>query len=364
MRNQRQVRQVSPAQRAELFAQMTRHHVQPIAPRTGGADARISFELPRARLLSKISLLVEGTYTATHASLTTFLTHAAGPYNLARMVRVETNFGFNPWRASGRDIYFHMLQTHQSDMQVPAVVASGAVAANRNRAVIGNTASVGGTVNAFRFMLDLPITLNDRDPVGLILLQNEETVVSVHVDLGVAADLIAPGQAGFTWTLGAVTVTPIVETFSIPLVPEAFPDLSILKLVQTQVESIAGAGSRDIRLPVGTTYRKLLVFVADANGAGVLDSWLTGEIELVFNQADIPYRIRPQVLANYNTRHLGRALPAGLYAFDFSAMMGLPGYSGARDYIDTERLTEFWLRLNPSAAGSVTIISEVLSQLR
>lgn len=365
MRNQRNnAVQITPAQRAELFAQMTREHIQPIASQVGVADARLSFTLPKARLLSKISLLVEATLTAVHASLTTYTPHVFAPYNLLRQVRVETNFGFNPWRASGRDIYFMTLLSRFADIHVPQHLAQATIAANRERAVQGITASPSaGTVNTVRFMLDLPITLNERDPVGLILLQNEETVVTVHCDIGTAAD-IAPAAAGFTFTLGNVTITPIVQSFSIPVQPEAFPDISILKLVQSQHETIAAAGPRELRLPTGTTYRKLLLFVADAAGAGVPDSWLTGEMELVFNQADTPYRIRPVALAKRNAEQFARVLPAGLYAFDFSAGMGLPNYSGARDYVDTERLTEFWVRLNPSAAGSVTVISEILSQMR
>lgn len=362
MAMRQQPRQITPAQRAELFAQMTRQHIQPIAAQTGASEARLTFDVPRVRLLSSIRLMVEATLTATHASLTSYVPHVFAPYNLLRNIRVETNFGFNPWRVSGRDAYFMMLQNHQSDVFVPAHLAQAAAAVSRARAVQGITASPGGTVNTVRFMIDLPLTLNNRDPVGLIMTQNEETRVNVHIDLGSAAD-IAPTAAGFTFALGSVTITPITETFSIPAVPDAFPDISILKLVQTQTIPIPGAGVREIAMPTGTTYRKLLFFVADAAGAGVADTSLTGDIELVLNIADTPYRIRPSVLASLNTEVLGRPLPSGLYAFDFSAGMGLPNYSGARDYIDTERLTEFWLRLNPSAAGSITVISEMLTRL-
>lgn len=364
VRTNNQVKQVSPVQRAEMFAQMTRQHIQNLPVVTGGPGARLSFNLPKVRLLSKVSLLVEATVTAIHASLTTYTPHVFAPYNLLRQIRVETNFGFTPWRVSGRDLYFMMLLSHNTNVFHPQHIAQNTVATNRNRAIQGITSSPSaGTVNTIKFMVDLPITLNDRDPVGMILLQNEETVVTVNIDIGEVAD-IAPAAAGFTFTLGNVTITPIIETFSIPANPIAFPDISILKLVQSQLEIIPAAGPKEIRLATGTTYRKLMFFVADGTGAGVGDNWLTGDIEIVVNQADTPYRIRPVKLADINTAHYGQPLPRGLYAFDFTSFMGLPNFSGARDYIDTERLTEFWLRFNPTAAGSVSVISEMLSQMR
>jgi len=348
----------SPAARAEKFAQMTRQHWQPLAPIAGAANSRVSFTLPKSRLLSKTVLMVEATLRATHASLTTYVPHAFAPYNLLSQVRVETNTGFTPIRLSGRSLYFMSLLSHQSRAFDPVYVGT-----SRARAVQGVVSSAGGTDNVVRFSIDLGAILNDRDPVGLILLQNDETVVTVHVDFADAAS-IAPAAAGFTFLLTNISVSPLIETFSIPHPGDAFPDISILKLVQEQREPIPGAGTREVRLPTGTTYRKLAFFVENAAGAGVADSALTGDIELVFNQADTPYRLRPAMLSAINARHYGQPLPAGLFVFDFAAQMGVANYSGARDYIDTERLTEFWLRFNPTVAGNVTVIYEILSQLR
>lgn len=358
MRVQEGRREVSPAERAMLFTQTTRQHLQVLPPVTAAPGAEVSFILPKTRLLSKIRLLVEGTLTATHASLTTFTPLMFAPYQILRQIRVEMNNGFTPVRISGRSAYFTMLFDRSAKENVPVYGAP----ASRRRAILGTAASVGGVANPLRFNVDLPVTLNDRDPSGLILLQNEETVMTCTLTVGVAADLVG-APAGFTFTLSSLTITPIIETFSIPAVENALPDLSILKLVQEQSESIPGAGVREVRLPTGTTYRKLAFFVADGAGAGVGDASLTGDIELIFNQADTPYRIRPRQLSAINALHYDLPLPDGLWVFDFSAHMGLPGYSGARDFIDTERLTEFWLRLNPSVAGSITTIYEVLSQL-
>lgn len=351
-----QVKQVDPAVRAAMFAQMTRQHIRSMPSESANAGETITFTLPKVRLLSKIWLLVTATVKVTHASASTFQPHPFAPWNLLRRVSVDANNGFSPLVVSGRDLYFYNLVLH--DPRTLTRQTSG-----RGRVVMTNQAGSSGATNTIRFLAELPITLNDRDPVGLILLQNEETVVTVTVDVGDPAQLLAAEQTGYTVTLENLTVTPVVESFSIPAVPDAFPDISVLKLVQSTTESIAGAGQHVMKLPVGTTYRKLLLYIEDANGNGVADSALNGDIEIIFNQADIPYSIPPVVLAGINAAQFGTTFPDGLYVFDLS-YQGLPNYGGARDYIDTERLTEFWVRFGAPSAGKVTAVYETLSRLR
>lgn len=347
-------KRISPAQRAALFAQATRQNIQPLPAIAGAEDSTVSFNLHKVRLTSKLRLMVTATLTATHATETSYTPAAFAPWTLLRRVVVEINNGFGPYNLSGRELYFYNLT--RGDAGTLARQTSG-----RGRCVQGLTASSSGTANTVRFVVDLPFTLNDRDPMGLLLTQNQETVVSCQVDIANAA-AIAPASTGYTFALSNIVITPIVETFSIPITPDAFPDLSILKLVHSKREAIDGAGVVTVSLPVGNTYRKLIVFVEDASG-GVADSDISGNMELVFNEADIPYRIPPAALAAINQEQFDTTLPQGLYVFDFS-YQGLANYGGARDYIDTERLTEFWLRFTAANAGNVTVVYETLSRLR
>lgn len=346
---------IDPTQRAAFFSQATRKNMQMLPAVAGAANATVQFSIPKVRLLSKIRLLVTATLTAEHAANVTYVPNPFAPYNLLRRVQLEINNGFAPFNLSGRDLYFYNLVRGDASNLTPAV-------AGRGKVVRGLTSSPApGTANVVRFLADLPVTLNDRDPIGLLLLQNEETVVTVTVDFNDAASL-APAAAGYTFTLSNVSVIPIIETFSIPIVKEAMPDLSILKLVHSKTEAIAGAGVRTLALPTGQTYRKLLVYITDAAG-GEADADIAGNFELVMNQADIPYLIRPSVLAAINQEEFDVALPQGLWVFDFS-YQGLSGYGGSRDWIDTERLTEFWFRFNAAAAGNITAVYETLSKLR
>lgn len=346
---------LSPAQLAANFAQMTRQNWHQLPAISGAADAEVEFKLPKVRLGSKVRVEVSATLTATHASNTTYVPDAFAPFNLIKKVTVDMNNGFSPFTITGKELYMYSLINHNGETIIPAT-------SGRGKVVQPLVASSGGTANAVRFVVDLPLTLNDRDPVGLILLQNEETNVTINLTLG-NANSLAPAASGYTFAVSNIVLAPMAETFSIPIVGDAIPDISVLKLVQSKKETINGAGEFTLKLPVGTTYRKLLFFVENASGVGVADSSLTGNIDVVFNQADTPYRIKPSILAAINHEQFGTPLPTGLYAWDFS-YQGFPSYGGARDYIDTEKLTEFWVKFNPSVAGQVTAVYETLSRLR
>lgn len=356
-------RRISPAERAQLFAQATRQNLQMLSAKAVSENDSVSFDIPNSRLLSKVRLYCQGTVNLVHASGTAGSAATYAPFNLIKNVRIEMNNGFNPFIISGRNLYFYnLLLNNATAMTLRSSTTAATAAGYRNRTVMGlESAAATGKNNVVRFMLDLPLTLNERDPIGLIIAQNKETTITVTIELN-DADVLLASTSGYTVTLSNFYVYPMVETFSVPAVPEAFPDVSILKLVQSTTKTISASGTFDLALPTGMTYRKLLVYIEDSSG-GELDTDISGDFELIFNQADIPYRIRPYVLNAINQEQYGITLPQGLWVFDFS-YQGLPGYGGARDYIDTERLTEFWFRFNAAAAGSITAIYETLSRLR
>jgi len=337
--------QLTPAQRAELFAVHTRQHIMELPTVPGVAPGvSVNFNLPKVRLLAKIALVVEGNLVIGTAAATALARFA--PYSLLRRVQVSINNGFNPVTLSGGETYITNIARHNGIVVKP-------IAGNERTMAPGITV---GT-HPFRFTAEYPITLNERDAVGLILLQNEETVVTVNIDINPLTSLVTP--AGTT-TL-AVTdfrITPVLETFSIPAVANAFPDISILKLQQSQLNEAPTAGVMTIRLPVGTTYRKIFLDCGDIV--------LTSPIEIVLNQADTPYLINARYLRAKNEEMYGDELPANVYALDFS-YQGIANLGGLRDYIDTERLTEFWIRFtvpNGAAGRQVTTIFETLSRLR
>jgi hypothetical protein len=346
---------LTPAERAAYFAQTTRQYKQMLPSLAGAELSTIQFKLPNARLVSTVRLMVEAVVNVKHATNTTYTPEPFAPFNLLRRVSVDLNNGFSPFSLAGRDLYFYNLIRHNSTIYQRQSIGRGKV-------VQGLTASAAGADNTVRFIVDLPLTLNQRDPIGLILLQNQEVSVNITIDIDQATKILDSVE-GYTVALKTLNVTPFTETFSVPASPNAFPDLSVLKLVQSKKDPIAGAGLKTIDLPTGTTYRKLLLFIEDANGVGVADTSISGNIDLIFNQADIPYSISPKLLAVENQEQYGQTLPAGLYVFDFTDQ-GFVNYGGSRDYIDTEKLTMFQARFSAPGAGNITAIYETLSRLQ
>lgn len=349
-------RQPTAQERANAFAQLTRQNWQS-SPAVAGADSTtIQIPIPKVRLTSKVRLMVTATLNVIHASVATYTPSAFAPFSLIRKVQVDMNNGFSPFTVSGSQLYMYSLMRNNAFTMTRA--NSG-----RGKVVQGNVASpTTGTNNTISFLADLPLTLNERDPVGLIVTQNQETTVNITIDFAAAATL-GDATAGYTYALSNISVIPIVESFTVPALQTAVPDISVIKLVNASREVISGSGVKSVSLPTGTTYRKMAFFIEDAAGLGVTDASLTGNMELVFNQADTPYRLTAAQLAAINHEQFGVVLPQGMFAFDFS-YQGLANYGGARDYIDTERLTEFWLRFNAAVAGNVTVVYETLSRLR
>lgn len=350
--------QLSPQQRAALFTQATRQNRQVLATRSAQGELEtLTFDLPKARLLSKVTLFIEAVVNVKATTGTSVAIAPTHGYELLRRVQVDLNNGFSPFVVSGRGLFGYSLLRLNPDVILSQKVTKRAVN------YIENAASAAGVDNKVAFSVELPITLNDRDPVGLIMLQNNETNVQVKVDVDQVAKIYKLNSGnGETATFKSLKVTPVIETFTIPAVQEAFPDISVLKLVSEKSEVLQGSGQTTVKLNTGNIYRRMLIYVEDANGVPLADADFAGNIELVFNQADIPYSEPALSLAHTAHRQLGYPLPDGWFVLDFT-FQGLPGYGGSRDYIDTERLTEFWLRVNTSKAGKITVVSENLSRL-
>lgn len=344
-------------QRAQYFAQGTRQNLQMLPEQTATNGAQtLQFSLPKARLLSKLMIDFEVSFKLTHATLTTISTDSFTPYKLIRRLSLDLNNGFSPYVIGGKELAIYNCMRMNPDVIFPQT--SNARGYCYMPAFV---ASSSGTNNSYKFTVEMPVVLNDRDPIGLILLQSNETNVTLSVDIGNAGDII-DNASGYTIALNSCKVRPCLETFSLPASSDAFPDLSVLKLVQSRTEAFNGSGQNVVKLQTGTIYRKLAFYVEDADGAPFEDTDFLSNLELVFNQADVNYSVSAANLAHINNSMYGYTLPKGVFVFDFS-YQGIPNLGGTRDYIDTEKLTEFWLRFNSTKGGHVKVISECLARL-
>lgn len=349
---------ITVAERAQLFAQATRQNIQMLSEKTvTQGSSTMQFDLPKARLLSKVLLNVTAKINITHASKTTVPSDQFTPYKLIRRMSLDLNNGFSPYVIGGKE-----LAVYNAMRQNPEIIFPQNTNPRGYCYMPDLKASTAGTSQTIAFTVALPVTLNDRDPVGLILLQSQETNVQIAIDIANDQEIIKSGE-GYTVKIEEVKIRPCVESFSVPVVADAFPDLSVLKLVNSRTDAFNGSGQNIIKLSTGTIYRKLAFIVEDEDGNPFEDDDFMSNIELVFNQADINYSVSARALAHINESQLGHPLPKGTYVFDFS-YQGIPNLGGTRDYIDTEQLTEFWLRFNSTKRGHVRTISECLARLQ
>ena len=349
----------SAAERAQLFAMSTRQNLQMLTKETvANTPSTVQFHLPKSRFLSSIMLRVTATVNLKHATKTSLLedTDLFTAYRSLRRVSLDLNNGFQPFVLSGQDCaMLNMIDIH------PDIVAPTTEVGAYNSCPVFK-ASPEGVDNTFSFTICLDNTLNRRDPISLILLQTDNMNVVCSLDFGTGNDMF-PNVDGLSAELKDISVKAMTTTYSVPDNANAYPDISILKLSTGRSDALPSAGQQTLKLTTGTIYRKLIFYVTDENGQAVDDDFITSPISLVFNQADTNYNIEPDMLRVYNHRDLGYQLPKGMYVLDFSSGGSFPNYGGSRDYIDTSKLNELWVRFTTKGKGKVDIVVEHLSRL-
>lgn len=342
-------------QRANLFVMSTRQNLHNLAKQTVTQGATsMQFTLPKARLLSNVLVTMKAKVKVAHATKTEV---AINPLNVHRLINrysIDLNNGFMPYSISGEGAF--LLNAINPTAKV--LFQNSAYYHCPEKLV----ASPEGTVNELKFTVQLPVTLNRRDPIGLILLQSESTVVDLRMDVANAVNMFTENMSGYTFNLESLEALPMIETFSVPASANAYPDLSVLKLCQDRTDTITSAGQQIVKMQTGTIYRKIILYITDENGKPATEDFVQSNLEIVFNQADCNISVNPVSLRALNAFDLGTDIPEGVYIFDFSNQ-GTPNYSGTRDYIDSEKLTEMWLRFNAKAQGKVKIITECLARL-
>lgn len=347
--------QLTAQQRANLFAMSTRQNRHCMSKqRVTTPNTTIDFTIPKARFMSNILVRCKAIVKAKHASQTKIDTTPLTANRLLRRVSLDLNNGFAPFSISGEGLALLNILRPNSQVFLEKNEFN-----NVPKELVVSSA---GAENELVFTIQLQNTLNNRDLVGLILAQNESTIINLKLDLGSPMDMYPEQPEGFEFDLVSFEALPMLETFSIPSNPNHIPDMSILKLCNDVLHTINTSGQNEILIPCNTIYRKLILFITDDLGQPVEADWITSNIDLVFNGADTNYSINADMLRALNVLELGCDIPKGVFIFDF-CNQGLSNYAGTRDYIDSTNLTEFKIRLNTQGKGKVKVITECLSRL-
>ncbi len=321
---------------APPFDQSTRLSFVPIAAitRPAGGGLSPSVELPTNGLLAGLHLVIRGTIGGTVGAVS-----ALGMASIIRRITLKLNSGTVIWSMSGPT--YHYLYRDGID--------SGYID------VVGHT-NARDAVTATGAILDMviPLMVNERDPIGLLLLQNRQTILTLEVEW--EADTVVTA----TGTFANFSVVPELLTFSVPTNPLSNPPLRWLHVVTDEQRTIAGAGTVTYDVPRGNTYMKIVHGVGI--GATGADTWTRATLRV--NQTQYLMDFTPNQMDLFFRRQFGRPRELGMVLFDFITTSGLGMYGTTRDLYNSRRTTDMQTVVDVSGATTFYTVREQLIDLR
>lgn len=292
--------------------------------------------LPKSGFLAKLVLSFAGTLNCKHASKTTFTKAAKAPFNVMSDIKLFLNTGLEIYHASGWMTYLRNLLEARN-------ITTDTIVANRDVFQFGNavdTVGNGGANNAINFKLEIPVVINERDPVGLLMLQSDKLQTTMQILWADPTVLMTDTDVTCVLT-GQATIT--MEYFDIPENADARPDASLLHFCIEDSQALTGVGDNKYIFQPGRIYQRAIAYV-EVNGAAVTEAAMV-RMALKHAQKITDYSLDGEIIRYLNRKRYGRDLPAGAYVWDWG-YQGLPVLGSGRDYIDTRTITEFWNMIN------------------
>jgi hypothetical protein len=207
---------------------------------------------------------------------------------------------------------------------------------------------------AFNLDMVIPICLNQRDALGLFMLQSEQTIVTLSIDFATDAQ-VATGVTTLT-----CTVSPYLELFTVPANAADRPNLGTLHQILEDSQVISGAGEVAYQWPRGNRYLGVYHGIGMAQAGA--DNFST--VALRVNQSDYIFPGMDgkgfDIIRAYS---VGVQRIAGTVLFDLMGSSGLGMYDKMRDTIDSSKLTDLATVIQASGAGTLYTIRRQLVQL-
>lgn len=315
-----------------MFQQKTRRKLLPLDLKAKGVSNPLTWEIPKTGLLAGLWLDIRGSVAGTLSA-----PNALGFSSIVRNVRLFANSGIDIIKISGPG-YHWLLKDYMEDYKNVSPDSTG-------RTVV--------TATTFNLSMYLPIQFNSRDPLGLIMLQNEQTTLTLFVEFETDS-VVATGA-----TVSA-NVQPMVELFTVPVDPQDWPPLTTIHQIVEETRVVSGAGDFSYRWPRGNTYVQVL------HGLGLnttpADGWSTVKVQL--NQSDVIWGpLTPALLTLEHARSHGVTRVLGQVPVDLAGTSGLGTFGSARDMIYSQLVTELETVITATAAGTLYTVRRQLVSL-
>ena len=304
------------------FVANTRRKIVQLPTQTrpvGGGTTAIN--LPKTGLLASIYLAIRGTVAGT---LT--VPSPLGMSSIISRIRLTLNSGIDVYNTSGAGYHYLLREVLESEY--------GDVSGQSN-------ARSAVTAAAFNLDMVIPVAINMRDPLGLILLQNEQTLLTLNIDW--AADSgIATGATVVS------TAIPYIELFTVPVDPADYPPLNIIHQILEDQQAISGAQDWVYNWPRGNTYLQVLHGI----GIGAAGTDLFTKAQIRVNQSDYLQSTDIPFLDLEFRRLRMRVRPAGGIYFDLLGTSGLGNYGLTRDVFNSSLVTDLASVITTTGAAS------------
>jgi len=313
--------------------QQTRRKLLQIDTKTKGTQVPLTWQLPKTGILAGIYLVITGVVAGTLTDLNAF-----GNACIVSKVKLVANTGIELINISGQAFHYlaRDLFEHLPDVGINT---------NARTALVEDAA-----INVSMF---LPISLNARDDVGMFMLQNESTVLTLTVEFLANASIATGG------TLTA-SVTPYLEIFTVPVDEKNWPPFNMVHTLIEETRVIADtSGEQKYDWPRGNTYLALV----HGYGMAVSPTDKFTKYVLRLNQSDTLINVAPTGLDMEIARFRGRARLAGTIPIDFLMTTGLGNYATARDLLHSASLTDIESVITINAADTLYTVRRQLVSL-
>jgi hypothetical protein len=345
---------------------------------------RWSVQALASGLLSELDVMIFGTITPGAATGVWGANY--WPWNLLSELRVDTNQSIPLFQASGYGAMVIDSLRHRTYQQGGTPPASGGWNNTSNKGprtgvfIAGSGTNAGTTPVPFLIHYKVPITIDDGLSAGLVLLQNQATVITISGTFGQAADFGTLGIAVGS-TISA-TVRVMQRGFSLPdfgsVGSDGMPanplENGMLAFFHQWIEQDmdwTATGDQLFNVPLGGVLSRIVIDIQN-NGAPQ-DFFSTasdpttpnlGNLTVQYGANQSPTVKDFRFLLNQQRERYGFDLPAGVLVHDFSIGNGSieMGYD-ARDSFDTDLLSAFQLKTNITASPTAGKIRYYIEKL-
>lgn len=329
------------------FNDATRREIEtlPQAAMAAGGGNVVRIDIPRVGIASHIYLAIRG-------SVVNGATAPTGPNplgyaSLIQNVRVTANNGNDIFNMSGPG--YHYLFRRYLDLGQDPLPQSNATS------VINTTASA---TTPFNLDMIIPFAINKRDPLGLIMLQSDQSLLTLWITFANAATMQTANTG--TWSC---TVTPYIVFYTVPANRSDWPPFTMLHQIIEDTQVVPAVGTFPYNWPRENIYLQTIHGYGFAAGGGA-DNF--SNVSLRMQQTTFLVTADPAYFdIETNFDHVGglqRQL--GVIPIDLMSTSGLGVYDLTRDTIDSSKLTDLATVITATATGTLYTVRRMLVPLQ